>query len=323
MKAYHYDAPQILISEPSAKLRGEIEAALRSVGFSNITATGNLQDVMNALEDGYVDLMICDTKLPEGNLNEVVRDLRHGEIGPTPFVVTITMISNPNDALFKEVINSGTDTAILKPFDVTKLVERVVALGATRKPFVVTTDYIGPDRRGKPRPGTQEIPRFKVPNPFGAKLTGIVDDWRLNRDTDRLGRILNEQKIQRHGYQIAWLTERLEPILMGESSAENREVFLNRLSDVSRDLIKRVEGTPYKQAQGLCSTMIELAGQLLRESPPHKENDDETPGLHVPDTVSLLVKLTAAMKRNLMTDDERRNEYEKYLVDSENNQNAG
>ncbi len=49
-----------------------------------------------------------------------------------------------------------------------------------------------------PRPGTLQVPLIEVPNPLNAKATGDVNVNDLQRDIDRVTKVLNQQKMERH-----------------------------------------------------------------------------------------------------------------------------
>ena len=62
--------------------------------------------------------------------------------------------------------------------------ERINYLAGNRKPFVVTSEYIGPDRRsgrklkeGEEADPSDDVPRIEVPNTLGAKASGESVDF--------------------------------------------------------------------------------------------------------------------------------------------------
>ena len=273
MPTYRLDDVRLVLAEPKMDVRRELEQALRDRGFREILATGNMLPIRNAIEDGNVDLLIGDTTLPEGDLSDLIFDMRHGKIGDDPFLVTITLVSNPDNAMVRRVVDSGTDTVLLKPFSADDLVDRVFQLVEARKRFVVTTDYIGPDRRQKRRPGTMDIPQVQVPNPLRDRVFGQVDARRRKRSVDAATARINEQKVERHAYQIKWLVGKVLPVLYNNERDEETEAHLRKLVDVSADLCKRVRSTRFVHVSGMCTNVHQMA-LSFRDEPDKMDEED-------------------------------------------------
>lgn len=272
MPTYRLDDVRLVLAEPRMDVRRELEAALRDRGFQEVLATGNMLPIRQAMEDGEVDLLIGDTVLPEGDLSELIHEMRHGEIGVDPFLVTITLVSDPDQSTVRRVVDSGTDTVLLKPFTPEELVQRIFQMVERRKRFVVTTDYIGPDRRKSKRPGTMEIPTLEVPNPLRDRVFGQTDERRRKRAVEAASARINEQKVERHAYQIQWLVERILPVLHAEGATEEVLGHLDRLIEVSSDLCQRIQDTRYVHVSGMCLNVRTLA-ETLRAAPDKRDED--------------------------------------------------
>ena len=81
------------------------------------------------------------------------------------------MSYNSTPELVRKFIDSGADDLIPKPISASRMIERIKLLIKSRKSFVVTTDYVGPERR-KPSDREDTLPGVEVPNPLRAKATG-------------------------------------------------------------------------------------------------------------------------------------------------------
>ncbi len=267
MSAAQYENIRVVLAEPSSKLRSELAMLMKERGFKNVNATGNLSGVLNAVRDNEVDLLIGDTKLPEGSLSELVHQIRHGKIGHNPFIVVITLLSSSNKALVHKVMESGTDQIVAKPFNTAEIVAHIENLTHARKPFVVTTDYIGPNRRTMPRPGAQEIPLISVPNPLRSRMTGQITEHSLKRSIDAAQKIINEQKVVRHAFQIGWLMNQIGGSDEDSSftiSDEDLQKHLQRLHFVAADIALRIRHTHYAHVTNLCMTMQNMAEKVIK-----------------------------------------------------------
>lgn len=267
MSGSQYENIRVVLAEPSSSFRAELQQLLIARGFKSIVATGNLAGVVKAVEDDEVDLLIGDTKMPEGDLSELIHNIRHGEVGHNPFVVTITLLGHTAADLVRRVIDSGTDHVIAKPFDVDEIVDHIENLTHSRKEFVVTTDYIGPNRRKRPRPGSMEIPLITVPNPLRSRMTGQITDATIKRSIHSTLAIINEQKVVRHAYQIGWLMNQISHVCEdGLADAGNQDItaHMDRLRFVSADIVKRIRHTRYAHVTDLCMTMVNMSEEIIQ-----------------------------------------------------------
>jgi len=147
-----YDLAEVLVCDPVASNRAATRSALYSLGCRHIEIGGSLRDFLEALEHRPPDLALCDAQVGESELCRAIRELRHGEHSYNPFAIIIVTAWMPNAALTTEILNSGADGLLLRPYSAAVLDQRIRAHVMQQKPFVVTEDYIGPERRAVGRP---------------------------------------------------------------------------------------------------------------------------------------------------------------------------
>jgi CheY-like chemotaxis protein len=149
-----YDLAEVLVCDPVASNRAATRSALYSLGCRHIEIGGGLRDFLEALEHRPPDLALCDAQVGEAELCRAIRELRHGERSYNPFAIIIVTAWMPNAALTTEILNSGADGLLLRPFSAAVLDQRIRTQVMQQKPFVVTEDYIGPERRALGRPSS-------------------------------------------------------------------------------------------------------------------------------------------------------------------------
>ncbi|MCR4379079.1 MAG: response regulator [Rhodospirillales bacterium] len=269
MKPSQFGNIRVVLAEPKTDLRKTLKQCLQDHGFYSILDTGNLSQVSGAVREGNVDLLIADTSLPEGDFNAYVSELRHGKHGYNPFLVSITLVSNPNRASVQAAIDSGTDHVLAKPFQPDAMIGHVLELTHRRKRFVVTTDYIGPDRRSGRRPGTMEIPQVEVPNALRQRMTGQMSEGVLRRHVDAAKGRINEQKVVRHAFQIGWLLERLLPEIHVTSKSDEFKAHMQRLSWVAEDMSLRIKSTRYAHVASMCMTLKSMVHMATKDFDEH------------------------------------------------------
>ena len=141
-----YDLAEILVCDPVAAHRAATRSALYSLGCRHIEIVGSLGDFLDALDNRPPDLAICEAQVGLAELCGAIRKLRRGD-GYNPFLLIIVTAWAANSNLAAEVIESGADGFLLRPFSAAILDQRVRAHVLNQKPFVVTDSYVGPERR--------------------------------------------------------------------------------------------------------------------------------------------------------------------------------
>jgi DNA-binding response OmpR family regulator len=141
------------------------------MGVRNIESVSTLRDFARVLKTRPPDLALCDAQGGE-EVCGIIQALRQEPDSPNPFVIVLVMAWSINADLMNSFSNAGVDGLILRPFSTSALRKRIAALTSSRKRFVVTSEYVGPDRReGQSRPSDAVL--LDAPNSLMIKT-----DWR-------------------------------------------------------------------------------------------------------------------------------------------------
>ena len=285
MENFSFENIRVLIGDPNREIRDAVRGGLYEHGFRYIIVTDRMSVVETAVATNKVDLLVCDTELPDGDLYDLVYRIRHHELGDNPFIVVTALITAPTPKLVKKIFDAGCDDLIPKPISTGLLFERVLNLARNRKPFVVTSDYIGPNRRAEPRPGAQQISQIDVPNPLKTKAADDASEEDLQAEVDRVANVLNEQKMEQHAHRINYLVERIVPLYEDGTADESIVPDLDRLLYVSEDISRRLQGTRYDHVGELCQSMVNVV-RAVRQAPLSPDRKD----------IALLPALAQAIK---------------------------
>jgi len=164
-----YDLAEILVCDPVAPHRAATRSALYSLGCRHIEIVASLSDFLDALDNRPPDLAICEAQVGLAALCRAIRKLRRGE-GYNPFVGIIVTAWTTSSAQVADVIESGADGFLLRPFSAGQLDQRIKAHLTSQKPFVVSGSYVGPERRSATRLSTACT--FAPPNLLKLKIEG-------------------------------------------------------------------------------------------------------------------------------------------------------
>ena len=114
---------RLLLIEDEQRLAENISAALREVGFAVDHAADGLIGSDYARQDVY-DVIVLDLMLPGKPGQQVLKDLRHSK-RHTPVLI---LTAQEGKASVIDLLNSGADDYLSKPFDLGELIARVKAL---------------------------------------------------------------------------------------------------------------------------------------------------------------------------------------------------
>jgi DNA-binding response OmpR family regulator len=235
--------------------------ALFTLGFREIEAVTSLMELRRALEAGTADLCVIDVSAEEAEICQLIRDLRHGRLGANPFPVIIATSWRQSGDLVRRVIESGADDLILRPLSTGTLKSRIEQQIETRKSFVVTSTYIGPDRRrSSQRAEGQGL--VDVPNSLRLKAKeGVLAGMpaaELAEIRQRVERIRLEKDAFHIGLACRLLTEHLQT----PDASYDVDAELAGLGEAAQDLKTRAGGVNFVSLAPLCEGIEEAVREL-------------------------------------------------------------
>ncbi len=276
---------RITLCEPNSQLRTSLRMAFQGIGFRNLSDGVSLRGVESAVEQGEVDLLIWDTSCAGGDVCKLTQDIRYHRLGKNPFLPIITMVTDATPLNIRKVMDSGPDDLVVKPISTGFLFTRIMGIVERKRLFLVTSDYIGPDRRNKIREEADAQYTMEVPNPLRDRATGVENSGELQKTIDEATRKLNDRKMGQHAIRIADQVDLIAPIYRNGGVDESVLGHLDRLQYASEDLARRVNGTPYEFIGELTMAMVDLVGRIKAD---HLAPDSKD--------VTLLPELSQAIK---------------------------
>jgi DNA-binding NarL/FixJ family response regulator len=256
----------ILFGDPNRGMRMQYRAALRSEGFTQLHEFETLENFAALWKKAQPDLIFMDAAMPGGDPAAIVQALRHDELELNPFIPVIIATWDASRQVVHRIIDCGADDVLVKPLSTQAICGRIQALANGRKPFVVTADYIGPDRRGSARSQDGDPALLLVPNPLRAKLDGLSpgdDGFRhqVAEMRDQIGRL----RLRAASFRIAFVAAQLETILPdGRPVDPAAQMLLSGLLLSAEDLRGRLAGMAGSATElPLCDRLIETVRPLV------------------------------------------------------------
>lgn len=256
----------VVLADPKSETRRLLRGAMTGSGYRDVRDCPDLKALETLIQAAVPpDLVITDTKMPGGDIFDLVSRMRRGELGDNPFVPVIMLTWDANADLIRRAAGCGVDDILAAPISPADLFNRIRTLVNNRKPFVVTSDYIGPDRRRDPkRDDGAGIPLIDVPNTLRSKVKGeriSVADLKI-----AVGAVMseiNDQRLVRHSYQINFLIGLILPAYKnGAKVTPEIRVHVQRLSEVAEEVAGRLTGSRFEHVGHLCQTLRDVASSI-------------------------------------------------------------
>lgn len=294
---FNYKNVRIVLFERDSDIRQAIKATLAQDTFTQTLATSGLKTAQTAIFNDEVDLMVIDIDENRNEICKMMRRIRHDLTGGNPFPVSIALSSSSDFQNVSQTVNSGFDVMLLKPFSMSTLLERVLHLMRQRAPFVVTSDYIGPDRRqnqGRGQSGGMhrgDDPLMTVPNPLKIMATGAVSPARMRHDIEEGVTKVNERRVVCNSERISQLVGILASQYMLSDLDQEFVRGLKRLLAICQEMDRRLKRSKFAHAADLCDTLASVVSRLL-EAPMSPNSKD----------IELLQNLSYAIDRAFHSD---------------------
>ncbi len=293
----NYKNVRIVLFERDSDVRQTIKSTLTQDTFTQTLATSGLKTAQTAIFNDEADLMVIDIDRDRDDICKMMRQIRHNLDGDNPFPVSIALSSDSDFHNVRQAVNSGFDVMLLKPFSMSTLLGRVHHLMHQRAPFVVTSDYIGPDRRlsqsggqsGARQNGNDVL--MTVPNPLKIMATGAVSLARMRHAIKEGITKVNERRVICNSEKISQLVGTLASQYMLSDLDLGFIRGLKQLRTICQEMDRRLKRSKFAHAADLCETMETVVSRLL-EAPMSPNSKD----------IELLQNLSYAVDRAFRSD---------------------
>ena len=193
--------------------------------------------------------------------NRIFQELRQGGNCGNPFIVIIVTAWEKNAALIKKVVSSGADDLLLRPFSTALLGSRIESHIERRKGFVITTDYVGPDRRkDSSRPSNVEL--FEPPNSLKMKakerLSAEAIAKKLDAELKSAREKLTSEKLRRDTFQVCILWRLMQDGRTGEAA----DADIQKLHELTKSIARRCREAEADAALEWCDSILAAAEGL-------------------------------------------------------------
>ncbi|MEQ8405556.1 MAG: response regulator receiver protein [Oceanicaulis sp.] len=233
--------------------------ALQQMGFREIESISTVRDLKRRVAEEAPHLLVAETSDCEAELFRLVRAIRAGDLSNNPFAAILLTSWKRDTSVVRQAIGCGADDVIIRPFSTAFAEERIRVLVKARKPFIVTSDYIGPDRRRDPA-REDGAPPITAPNVLKAvveddeaalsKARAWIDEAQRTVDAERLRRLCLRVII---GAEAA-----IREMNAGRTPAMDVGEFAKGANEVRARLTRSRSGEAVRVSKALCEVAAEL-----------------------------------------------------------------
>ncbi len=202
----------IVYAEPEMAFRNDLRDAIGRNGFSGVRECADIGDVNGAIRISSPDVLVFDSEMGCGKRLDFVQQLHRNKLGKNLFMSVVATCAQPDQRKIQLIAESGIDYIMVKPFAPSELIKRFDRMSKSRKPFAVSSSYIGPDRRDliKPLADDEEVTLIEVPNTIGMKARGErIDFYELQKAIADVMSDINGERLKQNARWIAFLAGRI------------------------------------------------------------------------------------------------------------------
>ena len=228
MQNSQYADATVLLFDRQQAVRKQTRSVLNALGFKSFLEFSELESARFALSNQHVEIVILALEAEDCGVLRLIQDIRGRRHGLDPFVPILLTTWDAKMKVLKPVIGTGADDILLYPFSTNQMGQRIDVLASHRKPFVISEDYFGPDRRCA-SDLRNDPTSIVVPNSLQARAQGRRD---LAPNTARIETAMAELrrlKLRNVARRIWFLADNLKAALPDPSLPDRYESELVNL----------------------------------------------------------------------------------------------
>jgi DNA-binding response OmpR family regulator len=261
---WRFDNVRTSFAVPESRLRDPLFNTLRSHGLRNQFEAHTADGLRSCFRNGEVDLVITMPEVLAGDLGPTLQNMRHSQLGENPFVIVMTLLENPDPSLVRTLIDAGTDDVLVLPLAPAQVLERLDSFILGRKPFAVTHDYVGPDRRTADRPEGQLVTSLDVPNPIRSQVVPNADKTPLADQIRKANERINVHKMKCYAAQVTYLVDHIVAAYAHPDGQADLLTHAAGLGVVAEDLSVRMNRSGFAHAGELAMSLCALCERLAQ-----------------------------------------------------------
>jgi CheY-like chemotaxis protein len=244
-------------------------SVLHGIGFRKIEGLTSIRELNQRLKDIEVAILVIEATDQPRQIVELLRSHRLGELGINPFIPIIATLWAGQTDLVADLMNCGCDDVLLRPFSAAQTLERVRAIIMSRKSFVVTSDYVGPDRGKASGMGMAPEP-FDPPNTLRDRVLNLNNDPVLQtQNLLAARRRVDQDRLAKLARRIAMAAE---VTIQAQGRGDSNSGFVVDLLESSAELVRAAKRLDQDEVQDIAVVLENVVARTASPGPERVEN---------------------------------------------------
>lgn len=178
-------------------------------------------------------------------------------MSPNIFLPVITLISLASIETANAIIDIGSDDVVIKPLSVNDIKRRVKALLKRNIQYVVTSNYIGPNRRSEKRTDPINDKLIDIPNTLKVKADGYLEtQMDISGQIKEAHKEVNNTRISLEGAEIQSL------ITHATADRKNFRSGIAKIKPLALSFTSRLANTDYKHIAEMCAMLNKIIEKI-------------------------------------------------------------
>jgi CheY-like chemotaxis protein len=244
-------------------------AVLHGIGFRKIEGVTSKRELHRRLKDIEVAVLFIEATDQHRQIVDMLRSQRMGELGINPFIPIIATLWAGQADLVADLMNCGCDDVLLRPFSAMQALERIKSLVLARKGFVVTSDYVGPDR-GKISANGMAPVTFDPPNTLRDRVFSLnIDPVEQSNMLAAARRRVDQDRLAKLARRIAMAAE---VTIQAQGRGDANAGFVVDLLESSAELVRASKRLHQEEVQDIATVLENVVARTASPGPERVEN---------------------------------------------------
>lgn len=140
---------RVLCMDRNAQGLEILRQVLLGFGVARSFSAATQEEAKKILQKEEVDLVLIDAAFDDHGGTELLHWLRHSDLEPNRYAPVVLMAARPTQRAVCDARNEGANFLVAKPITPAILMQRILWVARGGRLFVLTDNYVGPDRRWK------------------------------------------------------------------------------------------------------------------------------------------------------------------------------
>ncbi len=269
---YDFSEVSVVLFNSTPGMRRTMRDAFDNLRIRKIEDCRDIEVAREAVINNEPDIVFLDHEKNQDAVCALINDIRHNNVGANPFMVIILVTWDTDELTIAAAMQAGADDIVSMPVSINVLKARIENMILNRKKFVVTSQYVGPERRKHERAralsSADDIDSIVVPNNLRYKVAGDTEAAANADVIEEANRVVDQHLLHRMMTELSQQATRLEAQVREQDHFEIPEETLGHMSDLLGTITSHIDTKGYDNMKALALSMDRVMTMILASPDP-------------------------------------------------------